>query len=125
MNFALALAIAISFWGDRGVQVPCTPTVVAGRNADRVLPKDQWGLPAEAGADQARCIVYISSQGQLYRRLKDMKQTYCMNVVHEVGHLAGIPHSETIGLMSAETDDRFAPWDCWHWRSAKKRLGVR
>jgi hypothetical protein len=122
MNFALALSIAVSFWGARGAPVSCHPVAVPGSYADLILPKDQWGFPAAMGAVPGTCTIYISSAATTYRHDRIMRATYCMDVVHEVGHIVGKPHSaDPTSIMYRDADDRYAPWDCWHWRSYAKR----
>lgn len=122
MHFALALAIAVSFWGARGVPITYQPTAVTGPYADKILPKDEWGIPAAMGTLPDTRTIYIASYASAFRYESDMRVTYCMDVVHEVGHLGGRPHSDDpTSIMSRVPDDRYAPWDCVHWRSFAKR----
>lgn len=112
MNFALAVAIAVSFWGERGVTVPCQPVPVPG--ADAVLARDRWGNPNAMEAAPG-CRVLISSVAQAQRRLKDTKAWYCGYVAHEVGHFAGLSHTPH-GLMSEDMFWEDIPYDCVHYK---------
>jgi hypothetical protein len=116
MHFALALAIAINFWGARSVHVPCHPIPVPG--ADAQLAKDAWGWPMAMSATSG-CRVLISSVAQAQRH--SAPEWYCAFTVHEVGHLAGLPHTER-GIMAADgPDSTEIPWDCYHWRTFARR----
>lgn len=118
MHFALALVIAVNFWGARGVHVPCHPVPVSG--ADAMLAKDQWGYP-EAMAATSGCRILISSISGAQRHMREVAPYYCGEVVHEVGHLAGLPHTPT-GLMTGDVIYwEWLPYDCIHWRTYAKR----
>jgi predicted Zn-dependent protease len=70
------------------------------------------------GAMPSTCTVYISSIATTYRYTWDLRVTYCQEVVHEVGHLAGVGHTAEYGLMhGGPAYDEFAPRDCVRWRS--------
>lgn len=47
---------------------------------------------------------------------------YCAMVVHEVGHIAGLPHRDD-GVMNERLEDN-AIWDCAHWRTFARRHGL-
>lgn len=115
MNFVLAVAIAASFWGQRGVQVPCHP--VAVQNADAQLPIiEATGLPAAMATRVDTCQILISENAGTYPPDKDMAPLYCAEVAHEVGHLGGLEHTAT-GLMAADGGDwTDIPYECYHWR---------
>lgn len=118
MHFALAVAIAVSFWGARGVQVPCQPIPVSG--ADAQLPADR--LPAEYGgypvpmAAAPGCRILISRGGSSFRHNRDMAPWYCAYVVHEVGHLAGLGHTQAGLMTDGELFWEWIPYDCVHWK---------
>jgi hypothetical protein len=116
MNFALAITIAVSFWGARGVQVPCQPVAVPG--ADAQLPM-AYGSPIPMAAQG--CRILISSQGTWLR--KAGPAWYCGDMVHEVGHIAGLPHSEK-GLMAPVLDFENIPYECVHWKRFARRHGL-
>jgi hypothetical protein len=122
MHFALALAIAVSFWHARGVEVPCAPVAVSG--ADARLPYDalapagkKWRVPMAAWG----CEILISRETGFLR--VDAAADYCLDVVHEVGHIAGLGHTPT-GVMALAPTANDIPWDCSYWRRAAKRLHV-
>lgn len=124
MKFALALLIAVHFWSDRNVHVPCHPVAVSG--ADALLAKDQWGNP-DAMATTTGCRILISSQMPNLRASDP--EFYCAYVVHEVGHLAGLPHTPT-GIMSGaengiEENGIEIPWACMYWKHAARSMGIK
>jgi hypothetical protein len=116
VKFVLAVLIAVHFWGERGVQVPCHP--VAVENADALLPLDKNGFVASMGSDRAGCRILIPHQDQIDRAAPNW---YCMGVVHEVGHLAGLQHTPT-GLMAEYNGYEDMPYDCQHWRAFRRKL---
>lgn len=121
MKFALALLIAVHFWNARGVQIPCHPVAVAG--ADAQMPLDpaypiQWDYRVPMAAT-TNCRVLMSSAAVALR--EDAPQWYCAAIVHEIGHLAGLPHSAT-GIMAPSLDAVEVPYDCVRWRTVRHRL---
>lgn len=116
MKFALALLIAVHFWGDRGVHVPCHPVAIPG--ADAQMPVDGWGNTVAMAATTG-CRVLISYMALGERR--DEPELYCGSVVHEVGHLAGLGHTPT-GVMSPKQNWDDLPWDCEHWKRFARRM---
>lgn len=114
--------IAMNFWGDRHVNVPCTPVAVPG--ADAQMPKyrfgitDVWTVSAMA-ADAQGCRILISEYGAMVRSIDPA--LYCADVVHEVGHIAGLEHRDD-GVMNAQLDENRI-WDCAHWKAYAKRHG--
>lgn len=121
MTFALAAAIAVSFWGARGVTVPCTPIPVSG--ADAQLPGVQFpGTTLMQTADMGAlgCRVLLSKQAAYWRRTEP--DYYCAEVVHEVGHIAGLGHRDD-GVMNARLE-RNRIWDCAHWKAFARRHGI-
>lgn len=120
MRFALAVAIAINFWSARGVDVPCTPVAVPG--ADAQLPLDSWGVPFPMATLTDGCRILLSRQGGALR--VDAPVWYCAEIVHEVGHLAGLPHSAR-GIMAATVYADALPHDCEHWKRTARKLVKR
>jgi hypothetical protein len=118
VKFALALLIAVHFWGERNVHVPCHPQAVSG--ADALVGTDIYGNP-NAMAATTGCRILISSLMPAQRSL--MPDWYCATVVHEVGHLAGLSHTET-GIMSPTQSWEDIPWDCEHWKHFARAHGI-
>lgn len=117
MKFALALLIAVHFWHARNVEVPCHP--VAVENADALLPRDAYyGQIATMGSEAEGCRVLIPHQDNIALAASNW---YCMDVVHEVGHLAGLQHTPT-GVMAEYTLFTDMPYDCQHWRAFRREL---
>jgi hypothetical protein len=124
VHFALALSIAVSFWGARGVHPTCNPVPVSISSADARLPHDRFGNPDAMGAEVATCRILISGDGAWLRHSRGMAPLYCADVVHEVGHIGGLSHTPT-GLMAEHAiDDDDIPWDCYHWRTYARRHGI-
>lgn len=117
MKFALALLIAAHFWADRGVTIPCHPVAIEGRDA--VMPLNAFGRPTPTAADVQGCAIYISANGAFLRHAGP--GWYCMDVVHEIGHLAGLSHTPR-GLMAPALGVEDMPYDCQHWRSFRRKL---
>jgi hypothetical protein len=123
MSFVIALAISLSFWGARGVHVPCQPVAVLG--ADSELPvMDEWGNIAAMGTYVETCRILISSDVDTYRSDRDLAPLYCQDVAHEVGHIGGLEHTET-GLMAPAPDWTSIPYECVHWWTWARRHGFK
>lgn len=121
MHFALALAVAINFWGARGVHT-CQPTAATGQDAalqTTILGKYPYTEPM--GVDVAGCRILLSSYGSALRHGYEV--LYCADVAHEVGHLGGLGHTPD-GLMAESIDESVAPYDCIHWRAFARRHGI-
>lgn len=124
MYFALAVAIAMSFWGARGVDVPVTPTAVSGADARLQVVSSIGGyvnVADTAAMGTLGSTVFLSSYAAYQRRAEP--ELYCAEVVHEVGHVAGLPHRDD-GVMN-EVLERNAIWDCAHWKAFARRQGMR
>jgi hypothetical protein len=78
MKFALALLIAVHFWGDRNVPIPCHP--VAVMNADAELPLDPvWGerfhLRVPMATYASDCRILISHNAETTDRIVAPERT--------------------------------------------------
>jgi hypothetical protein len=94
VTFAVALAIAVSFWGARDVTVPpITPTPKTYEEMPLTDPVNR----AVAAYDARRHEVWISPELAEYRR--EEPGYYCAVIIHEAGHAGGLAHSPT-GVMS-------------------------
>lgn len=118
MSFALAIAIAASFWAHHGVKTPCHPQPVPTPDAQFAA----WGI---AGAYAAAypwpeaCNIYLSPAGQGDR--KSWPAGYCTDVVHEVGNIDGVPEN-TPGLTITNTYSAlYTTRTCRHWRKWRHR----
>lgn len=121
MHFALAVAIAVSFWNARHVTIPCQPIPVSG--ADALLQHDRFGN-ADAMAAASGCRILISRAGSWLRHDREMAPLYCADVAHEVGHLGGLPHSAAGLMADRAVEDSDIPWDCEHWRTYARLHGI-
>jgi hypothetical protein len=129
MTFALAVALAVSFWSSHtpdpaghpvpvapghGVMTPCHPQNVPV--SYRTM--DGWGNEGAimaAFAWPVACDVYITPHGRT-ERLQD-PAGYCADVTHEVGNIDGVPETDDAGWVTSITaTDASVPRRCWHWR---------
>jgi hypothetical protein len=113
VKFALALLIAVHFWGDRNVPIPCHP--VAVMNAD-----ERFNLRVPMATYASDCRILISHNAETTDRIV-APETYCMDVVHEVGHIAGLQHTPD-GVMAAMTSLDDVPYYCRHPRAFRRTL---
>lgn len=119
MYFALAAAIAVSFWGARGVDVPCTPVAISGADA-RLEVRGAYGLRDTAAMGTLGCTILLSNYAAYTRRTDP--GLYCAEIVHEVGHIAGLGHRND-GVMNETVEDN-AIWDCAHWKAYARHRGM-
>jgi hypothetical protein len=118
-----AVVVAQGFWTDRGV-TPCAhPTVLV---ADDLTAAD--GIPAHGRALVEDCTLWLlaSDVAEMHSQLRpghggDAPEAICTAVVHEMGHLAGLEHTET-GIMSAYMPP--TPWACSKWAAAQRRAAT-
>ena len=112
---AMVAEVGIPFWVGRGL-APCAAP-------DVMLAPD---LGEFVGYAQG-CRIWIKTE-ELQAAQEDPRsfEPYlCLLVVHELGHTAGLGHSET-GVMAAAASD--VPWDCRQWvqrRVQARRLRAR
>jgi predicted Zn-dependent protease with MMP-like domain len=112
--------IAVDFWKERGVQV-CEPVPM---QAPRLVDVD--GIEAAGRASTALCRFWLQdfivreALADRWRRggSDGFREVVCAMVVHEVGHLAGLQHSDT-GVMD-ETASA-VPYACKQWRRGLER----
>jgi hypothetical protein len=118
VKFALALLIAVHFWGDRHVPIPCHPVAVVV--PDEQLPISVYGIPAAMATYASDCRILISASTDFSRPFAS--ELYCADVVHEVGHIGGLAHSPG-GIMAArEPKGRNIPYYCRHVRAFRRTL---
>jgi hypothetical protein len=109
MHFALAVAIALNFWGARNVHVPCTPIPFVG--ADAQLPKDAWGWPAAMGHERLPDPDQQHRSGQRHSARCGTARSSSMRSAIS----AGLPHTDAASWPTGRTAPRI-PWDCYHWK---------
>jgi hypothetical protein len=106
MTFEFATLVAVDYWAKRDVTVPCKP-------AANLLTWKQtkgWGYETRMLADRPACTVDITPWADIADD-PDLAWMYCQEVVHEIGHLAGLEHSYG-GVMAA--DPWVVPFGCAH-----------
>ena len=112
MSFALALAIAASWWGSHGVTIPCHPTPEYVNGTQMA----NYGIPDAAMASWPatyRCVVLISTYAGEVQDSDPVQ--FCNDVTHEFGNLAGVPETMGASRITDQTDPPVL-WDCKHWK---------
>lgn len=112
--------LGVDFWHARGVE-PCpAPTVLI---ADSLIEDD--GVDAAGRALDCRIWLRAdlvrAAERERYKPEAAghrVREALCIVVAHEVGHLAGLGHSET-GIMAPAANA--VPWECKVWRWALDR----
>lgn len=99
MTFAVAAAIAVSYWGARDMPPTCNPQPYPISQAAMSVFDGQDGVQAVARAEQGTCRVLIAPRLAVIRRRDPV--WYCTIIVHEIGHLHGLSHAYG-GVMSPE-----------------------
>jgi hypothetical protein len=86
VNFVQALAAALLWWHSMGVSLPgdCHPQLAAA-----VLDMYAYAYGLECFDPH----IYLSQDAMRTASLNPYE--YCATIVHEVGHLAGLPHPPT------------------------------
>jgi hypothetical protein len=97
ISFAAALAIGTAFWSAHNVHVPCHPQPEI--TAEAAMPTVN-GIPAEmATYGVSTCRIMIGPTALAFQR--EYPDYYCGEIVHELGHIAGLEHTASHGIMDA------------------------
>ena len=107
MTFEFASLVAVDYWQARGVEMPCKPIAHVLSAAEDAQVQAELG--ADMLADIPACTVDITPAADSYRLETDLTWTYCAEIVHEFGHLAGLEHAYG-GVMGAYVDE--TPFGC-------------
>ncbi len=95
-------------WTNRGVSIPCAKSEIKVIYASSLLGAD--GIDASARAFRGECTIalrYAFFGDRYYLNLR----LSCAVVIHELGHLGGLNHTET-GIMMPRVDWEVIPWSC-------------
>jgi hypothetical protein len=117
VKFALALLIAVHFWGDRNVPIPCHPVAVV--EPDAQLPISVYGIPAAMATYASDCRILSLRVDRLLPLLAP--ELYCADVVHEVGHIGGLAHTPTASWPRGSRRGDI-PYYCRHVRAFRRTL---
>lgn len=109
MSFEFARLVAVDYWAQRAVAVPCRPSVALQTTAQADAMSAAWGFPVAMWALRDSCQVAVTPMAEVYRTDVDLDWLYCADVVHEVGHLAGLGH-EYGGVMNPA--ENVVPFGC-------------
>lgn len=115
LSLTAYLLIAVSFWGARGVEVPCHPQIThvsaatwAAWDANDRKADPTWpGAYMRATACKDGGKIYLSRQARRDRRRNPTQ--FCRAFIHEMGHVAGLGHAP--GVMDARGNGHL-PWVC-------------
>lgn len=127
MTFSLARTVAIGYWAKHGIKVPCYPRALVYTYADLA---DQMARDRSRGvspyiyamwADVDLCIVKIPPWTDPLKTVHDTAWIYCQEVVHEIGHIAGLEHTYG-GVMRAQNGR--VPWGCDHPAKFRRRYAA-
>jgi hypothetical protein len=117
MTFGFAKAIAVDYWARRGVRVACEPEQMLLSDAETA----DWGFTPDMLADVPACAVDVTPWAAAWRTMPGERWYYCREIVHEVGHLAGLGHDYG-GVM--DEDENIVPWSCSHPRRFARRIAM-
>lgn len=111
MTFAYARNVAINYWAKRNITVPCQPLAHVFTSDEDAQVQAESSEPVNMLADSATCTIDITPLADWYRTHREYAWIYCMEIVHEVGHLAGLEH-EYGGVM--DSTENIVPYRCDH-----------
>lgn len=114
VTWDFSAAVAIDYWTHEGITVPCQPTRYLMTDAESDHADDVYGGQVDMLTDPAACSIDISVTADAYRGSPDTDWVYCQDVVHEYGHLAGLPDDDAGGVM--DLDASVVPFGCAHQR---------
>lgn len=100
VTFGAALAVAVAFWSAHGIdRAPACGVVNPLPMTQEQLESGAAAVPTGtmvwATADAQRCAIDLGPDMRELR--KEADPDYCKIVVHEYGHLLGLPHSRRFG----------------------------
>lgn len=113
MTFQFAVAVAVDHWTKHGVTVPCRPSRRLLTPDETAALETAYGYGIDMAANRRACEVLITPVGGYYRTDPDLAWLYCSDVVHEIGHLAGLEHDDS-GIMDPQRRGEIVPWGCDH-----------
>lgn len=117
-TFAIAKQIGLEYWAERDVTVPCDMgyKVIPATEWDEM--EDHYSSPIYMIAGLDNCNAWVSPLAE-WHRTHGYFFDYCIGIVHEMGHFAGLGHDYG-GVM----DDDIV-WACGHLRQWKVLKGWR
>ena len=107
---AMVAEVGIPFWMSRGLTPCAVPEVMLAPDLGEFV----------GYADGCRIWIKTEELRAAQRDPRSSEPYLCLLVVHELGHTAGLGHSET-GVMAAQASD--VPWDCRRW--VQRRVQAR
>lgn len=115
MTFQFATVVAVDYWAKRDIAVACHPQArvfTAAEDSDLQLAYAADGFASVAMlAYVETCTIGITPGADGLRNDRDLAWMYCMEVVHEIGHIAGLGHDYG-GVMAL--GENVVPWGCDH-----------
>jgi hypothetical protein len=107
---AMVAEVGIPFWVGRGLTPCAVPEVMLAPDLGEFV----------GYADGCRIWIKTEELQAAQRQPRESEPYLCLLVVHELGHTAGLGHSET-GVMAAQASE--VPWDCHRW--VQRRVQAR
>lgn len=110
------------FWGHRNVQMPCTPHVFLADDLSDKGDAAGYMVLGRGGAPgtEDQCKLWLNrswirdnldGRGNTGSVRYIGQREICQIVVHEMGHLAGLGHTQG-GIMDADNSKHPMPYDC-------------